>query len=368
VFTAVQRAQLAHLWRKGLPSPWGTALAPAAAVYRGAMAVRSAAYAWGVCQSRRLPCRVLAVGNLAVGGTGKTPLVELIARRLTAAGRAVVILSRGYGRRRPTEVAAVSDQARVLLAAADAGDEPVLLARRLPGVPVVVGRDRLMAGEWALRRFAPDVLVLDDGFQQLRLRKDVEVVCLDARSPWGPGGLLPRGSLREPPASLGRADLIVLTHAHSPALASRALDEVRSWAPRAPVAFATHDLEGIVEVGSERSHPLDALRGRSVVGFAGIAVPEDFRATLRMIGADIREFVAFPDHHPYTGADLAGLEARAGLIGAVALVTTEKDAVRLVGAGSVGGRVPVFAVRVRLRLGDDDGAWWRVLEARLDAR
>jgi tetraacyldisaccharide 4'-kinase len=303
-----------------------------------------------------------------VGGTGKTPLVELIVRRLTEAGREVVILSRGYGRRRPGAVAVVSDGARVLLGAAEAGDEPVLLARRLRGVPVVVGRDRLRAGEWALRRFAPDVLVLDDGFQQLRLRKDVEVVCLDARAPWGPGGLLPRGSLREPPAALARADLIVLTHADSAAEAERTRLEVRAWAPGAPVALAVHDIEGCVEVDGGAARPVEALRGLPILGFAGVAVPEDFRRTLSRPGAEVRDFVAFPDHHPYGARDLAALEARARAVGAEALVTTEKDAVRLAERGPDPGRLPILALGVRLRLRDDGGTWWRALETRLEAR
>ena len=156
---------------------------------------------------------MVSVGNLAVGGTGKTPTVEMVARWLTEDGRRVAILSRGYGRRPGGPVELVSDGGEPRLSAERAGDEPLLLARRLPGVAVVVGADRLAAGRWAVSELQPNVVLLDDGFQQRRLLKDLEIVCLDARAPWGPGGLFPRGTLREPPSALARADLVVLTRA-----------------------------------------------------------------------------------------------------------------------------------------------------------
>src|SRR5262249_49691084 len=161
------------------------------------------------------------------------------------------ILSRGYGRRAGEPVSLVTDGTRLLLTARDAGDEPVLLARRLSGVPVVVGPDRYRAGAWAIARFAADVLLLDDGFQQRRLATDADIVCLDARAPWGHRGLLPRGSLREPPAALGRAHLVVLTGAAGPQAAA-ALAEVRRHAPGAALARATHEPEGLLDLHSGR--------------------------------------------------------------------------------------------------------------------
>lgn len=358
----MQRARLVRAWRAGLSVPWRVALTPAMLAYRGGLALRRVAYAVGVFRTRTLPCRVVAVGNLSVGGTGKTPLVELIARTLEEEGRRVVILSRGYGRRRgPDAVRVVSDGAQVLLSAAEAGDEPVLLARRLPGVPVVVGRDRGRAGAWALDRFGPDVLLLDDGFQHRRLRKDVEVVCLDARAPWGHGGLLPRGTLREPPAALSRADLLVLTHSTSCRDLPAVVAEVRRWAPSAPVAHAAYEAEAIEDVASGAVLPLDVLARRAVLAFAGIAVPESFAGTLAEQGVVPRDFVAFPDHHPYDRADILRLAERARGVGAEVLLTTQKDAVRL---PSLGG-VPVWALRVRLRLHDESGVWWKILGAHL---
>jgi tetraacyldisaccharide 4'-kinase len=357
------RARLEQAWQAGLPPPWDTVLAGAALVYRGGLILRRAAYATGALRTRRLPCRVVAVGNLTLGGTGKTPLVELIARELAARGRRVVVLSRGYRRRARGPLAVVSDGDRLLVPVTEAGDEPYLLARRLPGVPVIVGRDRYRAGELAVARFAPDVLLLDDGFQQMRLASDVAVVALDARAPWGRRGLFPRGTLREPPAALARAHLLVLTHvggAADPAWAER---QVRRRAPRAPIAHADYEPEALEDVGAGAVLPLDALRGRPCVAFAGIGAPDRFVETLAELRVAPRDFVAFPDHHAYTRAEVRALETRAHRAGADVLLTTEKDAVRLTGRGTV----PLWALHVRLRLRGDPAPWWAALEARLDA-
>jgi tetraacyldisaccharide 4'-kinase len=359
VIMASQRARVVRAWREGRSAPWDAVLIPLALAYRSALAIRRVAYASGLLRSGRLPCRVVAVGNLTVGGTGKTPLVEHLARSLRARGRRVVILSRGYGRRASEAVSVVSDGARVLLDAGAAGDEPALLARRLHGVPVVVGRDRHRAGMWLMSRFCPDVVLLDDGFQHMRLHKDLEVVCLDARAPWGRGGLLPRGSLREPRAALRRADLLVLTHAVDSGDTARLRRELRTWVPHAPVALAEYEPEGCVEVGSGRVHAGDAIRGRPCLTFAGIAIPEDFAATVTGAGGLVRDFVAFPDHHAYTVRELAALEARARHVGAHLLVTTEKDAVRLPPVVSM----PVWVFRVRLRLWGEEPGWWTTLES-----
>jgi tetraacyldisaccharide 4'-kinase len=340
-------------------------LTPAALVYRAGLGFRDVLYAAGLRRTGTLPCRVVSVGNLTVGGTGKTPLIELLACRLRDAGRRVVVLSRGYGGRRREDVAIVSDGVEIRLTAAVAGDEPVLLARRLPGVAVVVGRDRFRAGRVAIPLFAPDVILLDDGFQQRRLRKDVEVVCLDARAPFGPGGLLPIGSLREPVAGLARADLVVLTHADSAEITSKVTTELRRRVPRAAVAVAAHEVESIVELATGAIHPPETLRGRRSLAFAGIAAPADFRALLEQHGMVVADLVPFPDHHVYSRSDLRELASQAGATGAEMLITTEKDAVRLAGppVQSLAGCMPIWVLRLRLRLVDDAGAWWRTLLA-----
>jgi tetraacyldisaccharide 4'-kinase len=368
----VRRARLARLWHGGLPAPVGALLAPAALGYRGAVALHRAAYAVGLRRTRRLACRVVAVGNLTVGGTGKTALVEVVARALAGRGHRVAILSRGYGGRTPGPAAVVSDGERVLLGPAEAGDEPVLLARRLGdvagGIPVVVGRDRFRAGSLALERFGADVLVLDDGFQHRRLHKDVEILCLDGRAPWGPGGLLPRGSLRESPAAVRRADLLVVTRAATSPRLAELEAELAERAPGRPIARAWYRPTGARRLGSGERRPIESFRQVPVLAFAGIAMPDAFAETLTGGGIAPREVVPFPDHHAYRPADLAALAAHARAAGARVLLTTDKDAVRLPDPARWAAGASVWAVEVRLELDDPGGAWWATLTARVDDR
>jgi tetraacyldisaccharide 4'-kinase len=324
---------------------------------------------------------VVSIGNLTIGGTGKTPAVEMVARWLTGDGRRVAIVSRGYGRRPGAPVELVSDGGGPRLPAERAGDEPLLLARRLPGVAVVVGADRLAAGRWAVTHLRPDVVLLDDGFQQRRLMKDVEIVCLDARAPWGPGGLFPRGTLREPPSALARAQLLIATRAARRNLAGL-FEEIRQYAGPAPCLAADYAVEGLEDLESGALRPASALQGRGVLAFAGIAAPERLGETLAAHGAIVRDVVAFPDHHPYAPGDLAAVAHRARAMGAGLLVTTEKDAVRLgrplarVAASppvapAEGTEVPLatWALRVRLEpVGSGMVDAWRAdLRARVDA-
>ena len=370
---AVRRARLARAWREGHSGVLRLGLAPAAWAYRVGLVLREAAYARGLLASGRLACPVVSVGNLTVGGTGKTPAVELVARWLLDAGRRVAVVSRGYGRKPGAAIELVSDGTGPKLPAARAGDEPLLLARRLGGVGVVVGADRLAAGRWAVTRLHPDVVLLDDGFQQRRLRKDVEIVCLDARAPWGPGGLFPRGTLREPPSALARAHLVVVTRAGQADLGPL-LAEIRHRAGPVFCLAADYAVDGLEDLGSGAHQPAEALRGRAVLAFAGIAAPERLVETLAAHGADVRDLVAFPDHHAYEARDLEAVRQRAQAVGASLLVTTEKDAMRLrpedVGDPDRPGvqtAIPTWALRVRLAPIADAAAWRTELRARVDA-
>ena len=267
---AFRRGRLLRAWREGHAGPLSVALTPAAWAYQGGLLAREAAYRRGWLTRGRLPCPVVSVGNLTVGGAGKTPAVELVARWLAEDGRRVAVVSRGYGRRPGAPVELVSDGGAPRLPAEREGDDPILLARRLRGVAVVVGADRLAAGRWAVMNLRPDVVLLDDGFQQRRLLKDVEIVCLDALAPWGPGGLLPRGTLREPPSALARAHLLIATRADARRNLAGLLDELREYAGAAPCLAADYAVEGFDDLGSGAVYPADALQGRSVLAFAGI--------------------------------------------------------------------------------------------------
>ena len=313
------------------------------AVFRAAAAARGALYDAGVLPAADAGIPVISVGNLAVGGAGKTPVALAIAERLVAAGRRPALLSRGYGATRADD-RVVSDGTRVLLEAAEAGDEPVLLARRLPGLRVLCGPDRSALAARA-RALGADVLLLDDGFQHRRLRRDLDVVVLDASNPWGNGHCLPRGPNREPRSALRRAGLVWLGHAdragEDDLAALRAL-AVRHTG-RAPVE-SRHAPRALVDGRLERTFPLADLSGRQVALLTGVARPESVRRTVEGLGARVLASFDFPDHHRFTPADVEGALRGAEEAGATVLVTTEKDAVRL--PGPLAGDDRIRAVRV----------------------
>lgn len=352
-------ARLVRGWDRGFAPGPRVALGALARGYRGFLGARDWLYERGVLESRRVGCRVVSVGNLTVGGTGKTPAVELAVRTLVEMGHRPAVASRGY-RRRSNGVRVVADTACIRLDAEDAGDEPFLLARRLPGIPVVVGSSRYEAARLAVERFGVTVIVLDDGFQHRTLAKDLEIVMVRACSPWGNGRLLPMGPLREPPAALARADLIVATGV----AAQRDLAEVEATAavhaPGVPVLPARHVAVDCLEAERMRSIPLAELARAPLVAFAGIGLPASFEATLAGLGARLVDSLAYADHHWYSQRDLQTLEVRARALGAAALVTTEKDWIRLRRLAVPG--LPLYVVTVRLELLGGDTTWSAAFE------
>lgn len=290
--------------------------------YGAAVAARNGLYDRRILRQERLPCPVVSVGNLTVGGTGKTPAVILIAALLRDRGRRPAVLSRGYGGTSRAPVNTVSDGRRVLMGWREAGDEPLLIAAALPDVPVLTGAERVRTGRAAIERFGADCLILDDAFQHRALCRDLDIVMLDGLRPFGNGFLLPRGPLREPPGALGRAHLVIRT---GDAGAAAPLP----GAPSLPSFAGLHRPREAVEAATGRSVPLAALRGKRMCAFAGIGRPEAFRRSLAEVGVEIVSFRAFPDHHPYRPSDLEALRRLARQSGAEGIVTTEKDGVRL---------------------------------------
>ncbi|MBN1541462.1 tetraacyldisaccharide 4'-kinase [candidate division KSB1 bacterium] len=289
---------------------------PFSLLYAGVIDLRNALYDRGILRVHHLACRVISVGNLSVGGTGKTPTVQYLARRLQQHGKAVAVLSRGYGRESRGMVM-VSDGQRMLADSRQGGDEPVMLAQTLPGIPVLVDRDRVRGGHFLEQRFHPDVILLDDGFQHRRLHRDVDIVTFCADSLWGNGFCLPAGPLRERRTHLNRADLIWL-NGKTPAHFS--LDRVPQKTPR---LFADYEVEALV--GQKSRWPVDILRGERVLAFCGIARPNRFRDQLRLLGVEIRVFRSFSDHYAYSLLDIEALEHQAAQFGCTWIVTTEKD-------------------------------------------
>ncbi|MEF8981477.1 tetraacyldisaccharide 4'-kinase [Thiohalorhabdus sp.] len=338
---------------KGLSEQWysdgwlSRLLAPLGGMYCRVMRARRALYRRGLMEAERLPVPVVVVGNLTVGGTGKTPLVMALAARLRELGRHPGVVSRGYGRK-GQDVRAVSEGGKRLLNVAECGDEPALMADRL-GVPVVVGRDRAEA----VRRAAAlgcDCVVADDGFQRLSLARDRAFVVVDGDRGFGNARCLPAGPLREPVTALADADAVVAAGA-PPLSQSVRRDETgprhaqggpSGWEPAMGMVLEPDGLRGIRT--KDRSPDLEWLQGLRVHAVAGIGAPERFFAILRRLGAEIVPH-PFPDHHDYAPADLRFQEG-------APLVTTEKDAVKLAEVGIDG-----WALQVSARLDPEPDGW-----------
>ncbi|HET9490426.1 MAG TPA: tetraacyldisaccharide 4'-kinase [Methylomirabilota bacterium] len=356
--------RLARRWDEGFSPGPALVLGALAGGYRGLLGARQWLYDRGVLRSRALPCAVVSVGNLTVGGTGKTPAVELAVRTLVDLGHRPAVVSRGY-RRQSRGVQVVADTASIRLDPEDAGDEPFLLARRLPRVPVIVGANRYEAARLAVQRFRATAVVLDDGFQHRTLAKDLEVVMTRARNPWGNGQLLPGGPLREPLAALARAHLIVATEARSAVDLEEVQAAARRWAPGVPVLSARYAPVECWEAERMQTRPLTSLNGARLLAFAGIASPRGFGTTLNELGVAVLDQVSFPDHHWYTLEDLRELNVRARQLGAEALITTEKDWVRLRRLSRPERALYILSVQLELLAGDD---LWRAAFARTCAR
>jgi len=346
-------------WEEGFAKGPARILGAAGRGYSGLLGARDWLYARGVLKSRALPVPVVSVGNLTVGGTGKTPAVEVAVQTLAALGHRPAVVSRGYGRR-TRGVQVVADAASIRLDAEEAGDEPFLLARRLPGVPVVVGSNRYDPARLAVQRFGATAIVLDDAFQHRTLRKDLEIVMARARNPWGNGALLPAGPLREPLAALSRAHLVVATGASRMEDAAAVVSSVGTHAPGVPVLTAVYEVAECWEANRMRPVSRDQLASARVLAFAGIAAPRAFEETLRAAGVAVQQFLAFADHHWYTPAEVAMLDARAGDLHVEGLMTTEKDWVRLRKLPLP--RRPLYVLSIRLALTTGEDLWRSAFE------
>ncbi len=319
--------------------------------YGGAVRARNRLFDLGVLKQEKVGCPVVSVGNLTVGGTGKTPMVILLAGMLRDRGMRPAVLSRGYGGKSTSEVLVVSDGRQILAGPQEAGDEPVLIARRLKGIPVLAGAKRALTGRYARENFGVDVMVLDDGFQHRWIHRDLDVVLLDSRQPLGNGLLLPRGPLREPPSALERAGVVVFTRSQDSTgpLMEKELSGILSGRPVLRTRIRPTKLVGAD--GTEL--PLSFLTGKKVFAFAGIAQPDSFRQTLEGLGVVIAGFRAFPDHHRYTAEDWSRIEHDAGLARADIVLATEKDLVKLQGIAQALSRIHGLAIETEILEGRD---------------
>jgi tetraacyldisaccharide 4'-kinase len=336
---------------------------PLEMLYRGLLRLRAAAYDRGWLRRHRLPAKVISVGNLTVGGTGKTPMVITLAGWLEQRGLRVAVLTRGYGRREHAPLV-INGRGEVEKYRAELmGDEPILLARRLPEVTIGIGADRFALAQQILAVEAPrppDVFLLDDGFQHRRLQRDLDVVLLDATDPFGGGAVLPAGALREPPTALARADLIVLTRTENGGREAAVLEELARLNARAPVFRATTKFLGAFDAATHRAANLYALKQQPALAFCGVGNPEAFVADLRRWDFNVAGALAFPDHYRYGVDDFKRIVPQADRVGARVLLTTEKDMVNLTVVPP--SLPPTFYCRIELALEDEAGFFAAVAE------
>jgi len=339
-------------------------------IYLAIVQLRLYLYRKRILKERQLGCLVISIGNLTVGGTGKTPVVEKFARALQSEGRRVAILSRGYksidrrkkktwweralGQGPETTPRVVSDGKRVLLDSGTSGDEPYMLASNLRGVAVVVDKDRVKGGLHALKELGVDTLLLDDGLQYLHLKHRLDIVLVDRQAPFGNEHLLPRGTLREPPRNLRRASYIFITKCNGESN-TELIQRIRQHNRTAEIIECTHKPLYLKHVYREERLPLDFLKGLYIGSLCGIAAPESFEEGLRKLGAKIELSRHFADHHRYAQKELTSFLQRCVRRDVSAVVTTEKDAVRLPVLDNL--EVPIYFLRVEIEILNGQETW-----------
>ena len=342
-------------------------------VFTMVVQVRLKLYKHRIIRPNTLGCQVISVGNLTVGGTGKTPVVEVFARNLQQQGRKVAILSRGYKSKEAsfrekmiqrittgkieTPPRVVSDGKRLLLDSWSAGDEPYMLASNLPEVVVVVDKDRVKAGKYAIKELGCDTLILDDGFQYLKLGHRLDIALVDRTNPFGGGHLLPRGLLREPMRNIKRAGFIFITKCGEDG-EPELKEQLRRLNPVAEISECRHAAKYLKDVFGDQTYPLEKLKGMKIAAVSAIAVPESFEKALEGFGAEIVYRRRFADHHRFSQQEIINTINWGMKRGAEAILTTEKDAVRF---PFVDRRdIPIIYMRVEIEMlsGEEEFMDW----------
>jgi tetraacyldisaccharide 4'-kinase len=307
-------------------------LLPLVPLYGAGVAIRNWFFDIGLLRSRKISVPVISVGNLSAGGSGKTPFVELLARRLMLAGRKVAIVSRGY-KRDSSGMLVVSNGAIQCAEASTAGDEPAQMAEKLSGAVVIVDGRRVRGASYAIEKFGATVIILDDGFQHRYLKRDLDILVIPVSEIENPGWMLPAGERREPLSSIKRASLIALSRCESVEQFQKAKLDVRKWTER-PIVGLTTKVSAFRRASSRFSIDLGGIKGKTVVAFSGIGNPDAFSDTLNSLGLEVKKHFIFPDHHVYRERELRSIESLLTETRADYCVTTEKDVARLSSSAS----------------------------------
>lgn len=306
-------------------------------LYEFGVSCKLALYNSGIMRRVKLPCCVISIGNITVGGTGKTPTAQKMAAIVKEMGYRVVILNRGYRSHWGKEIGVVSNGEKIFMTAYEAGDEAYLMAKTLPGIPVIIGKNRAVTGRYAVEKMNAEVIIMDDGYQHWQLERDLDVVLVDTLNMFGNGCVLPRGTLREPLENLNRGDIFLLTKTDQSSKLSRIQlrNTITKYNAGAPVVESIHHPKNFVEIAdwykgiSNNYRDLEELRGKDVMVFSAIGNPSSFEQTLSSIGLNILEAVRYPDHHDYGMLEMQYINERASSLKAVAMVATAKDAVKI---------------------------------------
>jgi tetraacyldisaccharide 4'-kinase len=324
-------------------------LTPLSGLYGVAMKARRVLYQRGLFHTHKAGAPVISVGNITTGGTGKTPLVEWIARALARRQKRVCILTRGYGRQHPGSRVLVSNGGEIFSDAREAGDEPLLLAEKLKGeAAVICDADRVAAARWATENLGTNLFILDDGFQHLRMARDYNIVAIDATNPWGKRRLLPAGNLRESPDQLARADCIVITRADDVAQTEALKSEIDQLSKGRPVFLSRMRIDGLRKLSELKDGAAgEDLKSVPVAAFCAVGNPKSFFAQLRRDDYKLCHTRVFPDHHYYTQEEINALVSQSSARGAHALLTTAKDEVKL---RSLKVEMPCYVVDVAIEI------------------
>lgn len=325
--------------------------APLSPVYSLLMRIRARLYQKKVFRCKYLPVPVISVGNLTLGGTGKTPMVISVVKSLQRAGYKPAVVSRGYGGAIKEPVNVVSDGKKIQLSPEMAGDEAVLLADNLPGVPVLTGRIRSQVGKFAVDGMKADIIVLDDGFQHLALHRDLNLVLFNSCNPIGNGKVFPGGELREPLTALKRAHAFIITGNSTGSVNIEGFKAyLQQSLPSVPVFFGKYQVTSLVNGTNDRIMAMAEARRLRLLGFCGLARPESFQLSLQQEQLHVTDFVRFGDHHRYRIKDIKRLAKKAKGLNCDGLITTEKDFVKL---KAMPHNFPIYILKARLSLDDD---------------
>ncbi|MDL1967145.1 MAG: tetraacyldisaccharide 4'-kinase [Deltaproteobacteria bacterium] len=347
-------------------------------IYGGAVKTRKTFYKKGVLRSKKLPCIVISIGNITVGGTGKTPMTIHVAELIKRMGCKVVVISRGYKGLAEKTGGIVSDGKTIFMKPDESGDEPFMIASRLKSIPVVVGKNRFNAGMTALNSFNPDVIVFDDAYQHLQLKRDIDLVLLDSICPFGNHRLLPRGTLREPLSALMRGDAFILTRsdvaAKEPESTYNSV-KLKKYARGKPV-FKTIHVPYIYKVvkggtissqgiyGDSCTQGFEFLRGHSAFIFSGIARNIDFYNTVKGVNCKVTGCSEFTDHHRYTDRDLNMILQSAIESNTDFIITTEKDYARI--ANRIAWPIDLVVIGIKISFENCDNEFNLFIKNRLN--